>query len=87
MQWNDWALLVALIVLPFVGLRHRRWFVRCCLTLLASIFWGALFAGAVGWLLGISGDPRLLLVGLPVSIAIGAFFWRRSEKMMEQHFD
>ena len=84
MQWNDWALLLALIAMPFIGMRYRRWIARCSFTPVAAIFWGALFAGLVGGVFGLLGDPRLIFSGLPVALVVGVFVWRRSPQIMEQ---
>lgn len=87
MQWNHWALLVALIVLPYAGLRHRHFFFRFCLTLLAGIFWGALISYPIARYLGILGGPRVFFVVLPVAFAIAVWFWPRSRKVVEQHYE
>lgn len=86
MPWNDWILLLAVIALPFIGMRHRQWIARGAFTLVAAIFWGALFAGLVGWAFDFLGDPRLIFAGLPVSIAVGVVMWKRLPKILDQQF-
>lgn len=84
MQWNDWALLIAVVVMPFVGMRYRAWIGRVALTFVASIFWGMLFAGLLGWVFGLLGDPRLLFAALPVSIVVAAWVWKRTPQIFDQ---
>jgi ABC-type amino acid transport system permease subunit len=84
MQWNDWVLLIAVIVMPFIGMRYRRWIGRMALTFVASSFWGMLFAGLVGWVFGLLGDSRLIFAALPASIAVAVWAWRRTPQILDQ---
>jgi len=83
MSWNDWVLIVAALVVPFVGFRYRRFVARGAFALVAAIFWGAAFSGFIGWAFGLLGDPRLIFAGLPVSIVVGVFAWKRLPKALE----
>lgn len=83
MKWNDIALLIVVVVMPFVALRYRQWMARISLTVVAGGFWGMMAAGLAGWILGIQEDARLLFVGLPVSIVVAVIFWRKAPKILE----
>jgi Na+/proline symporter len=60
--------------------RIRKWVALTCLTIGASIFWGALFAGLVKYAFDLSQEQARVIL-IPAAIAVSAYLYFNRHKL------
>lgn len=60
--------------------RIRKWIVIIGFSTAASMFWGAIIAAAVKYMLHIDGHDALVFIGVPIMVLLDIYFIPRAGK-------